>query len=137
MDIIFDRSNFHPVFSGDLSRAKRDILIVSPFVTLKRTHQIIRDLTPALSKKVKVRVITRPKEETGSRSLTAWEEAIRQLEAAGISLILKSGIHQKFSIIDQKIVWYGSINLLSYGSSEESMMRIESNNIAFELMERI
>lgn len=30
---------------------------------------------------------------------------------------------------------YGSINLLSYGSAEESMMRIESNKIAFELIE--
>jgi phosphatidylserine/phosphatidylglycerophosphate/cardiolipin synthase-like enzyme len=46
----------------------------------------------------------------------------------------KPNIHQKFAIIDQKIVWYGSINLLSYGSAEESMMRIESNKIAYELM---
>jgi hypothetical protein len=39
-----------------------------------------------------------------------------------------------FAIIDQKTVWYGSINLLSYGSAEESMMRIESNKIAYELL---
>jgi phosphatidylserine/phosphatidylglycerophosphate/cardiolipin synthase-like enzyme len=44
---------------------------------------------------------------------------------------------QKFAVIDQKIVWYGSINLLSYGSAEESMMRIESNKIAYELMESL
>jgi len=42
-----------------------------------------------------------------------------------------------FAIIDQKIVWYGSINLLSYGSSEESMMRIENTKIAYELMESL
>jgi hypothetical protein len=40
----------------------------------------------------------------------------------------------KSAIIDLKTVWYGSINLLSYGSAEESMMRIESNKIAYELM---
>lgn len=40
----------------------------------------------------------------------------------------------EFIIIDQKIVWDGSINLLSYGSAEESMMRIESNKIAYEFM---
>jgi len=31
-------------------------------------------------------------------------------------------------------VWYGSINLLSYGSAQESLMRLESPNIAQELI---
>ncbi len=134
VNIIFDKSNFYPVFSNDINRAKREILIVSPFITHRRTQQIIRDLKPALSKKVKVIVVTRPAEDFQNKNLHAWTEATQLLEAAGIQLIFKSGIHQKFSIIDQKIVWYGSINLLSYGSAEESMMRIESTNIAYELM---
>lgn len=69
--------------------------------------------------------------------LTAWKEATQQIETAGIHMVFKSNIHQKFAIIDQKIVWYGSINLLSYGSAEESMMRIESNKIVYELMESL
>lgn len=36
--------------------------------------------------------------------------------------------------MDQKVVWYGSINLLSYGTAQESIMRIESVNIANELL---
>jgi len=32
------------------------------------------------------------------------------------------------------VVWYGSINLLSYGKSEESMMRFENGEIAEELL---
>ena len=40
-------------------------------------------------------------------------------------LLFKANIHQKFAVIDQKIVWYGSINLLSYGSAQESLMRLE------------
>ena len=39
--------------------------------------------------------------------------------------------------MDQKIVWYGSINLLSYGSAQESIMRIEGSNIANELIKSI
>ena len=34
---------------------------------------------------------------------------------------------------EKPFVWYGSINLLSYGASEESVMRIESLEIAAEL----
>ncbi|HEX7583499.1 MAG TPA: hypothetical protein VF373_02325 [Prolixibacteraceae bacterium] len=52
-------------------------------------------------------------------------------------IVMKANIHQKFAILDQKIVWYGSINLLSFGSAEESIMRLESQNIAFELLKSI
>ena len=55
----------------------------------------------------------------------------------GVRVAFKSNIHQKFAIMDQKVVWYGSINLLSYGSAQESIMRIESSNIANELMKSI
>jgi len=37
-------------------------------------------------------------------------------------------------VIDQRTVWYGSNNLLSFGSAEESVTRLESPNIANELM---
>ena len=39
-----------------------------------------------------------------------------------------------YAVIDQRIVWYGSINLLSFGSAEESIMRLDSPNIANELI---
>ena len=58
----------------------------------------------------------------------------RPFEATKAIIIFKSNIHQKFAVIDQRIVWYGSINLLSYGSSEESIMRLDSLNIANELI---
>jgi phosphatidylserine/phosphatidylglycerophosphate/cardiolipin synthase-like enzyme len=95
---------------------------------------MMRDLRIAFEKGVKVTVVTRPSEDFQNKDLTAWTEATKQVEAAGIHLVFKPNIHQKFAIIDQKIIWYGSINLLSYGSAEESMMRIESNKIAYELI---
>ena len=56
------------------------------------------------------------------------------VEASGIHLIQKSSIHQKFAVIDENITWYGSINLLSFGYSEESIMRLQSSSIACELL---
>jgi len=52
-------------------------------------------------------------------------------------MVYKSNIHQKFAIIDNKLTWYGSINLLSFGYSEETIMRLESSSIASELIESI
>lgn len=34
------------------------------------------------------------------------------------SVVFKSNIHQKFAVMDQKIVWYSGNNLLSYGSAQ-------------------
>jgi len=45
-------------------------------------------------------------------------------------VICAEGIHQKFAIIDERVVWYGSVNLLSFGVSQESMMRIISGSVA-------
>lgn len=81
-----------------------------------------------------ITVLTRSAEDFQNKDLTAWNEAIEYIKTSGNHLVYKPNIHQKFAIIDQKIVWYGSINLLSYGSAEESMMRIESNKIAYELI---
>lgn len=37
--------------------------------------------------------------------------------------------------MDQNIVWYGNINILGDAKLEDSMMRLESKEIAAELME--
>ncbi len=68
---------------------------------------------------------------------TRLETVFTKIKHAGINLVFKSNIHQKFAIIDNKISWYGSINLLSFGYSEESVMRLESTSIAHELAESI
>ena len=43
---------------------------------------------------------------------------------------------QKFAIIDGSIVWYGSINLLSFSTSQESIMRLHSSSIARALIDK-
>ena len=42
---------------------------------------------------------------------------------------------EHFFIMDQNIVWYGNINILGNAKLEDSMMRLESKEIAAELME--
>ncbi|HBE42319.1 MAG TPA: helicase, partial [Bacteroidales bacterium] len=136
-DIIFNKTNFLPVYSNDIISASREILIVSPFVTKRRALQMMQNLMTALVKGVKVVVVTRPAEDFKDKDLTAWQTAMDFLRSSGVVVFFKSNIHQKFAVIDEKIVWYGSINLLSYGGAEESIMRLESSNIANELIRSI
>ena len=81
--------------------------------------------------------MTRPPEDYREKDRLLLKHALDTLKKEGINLLFKSNIHQKFAVIDQRIVWYGSINLLSFGSAEESIMRLESSNIANELLRSI
>ncbi|MEW5921595.1 MAG: phospholipase D-like domain-containing protein [Bacillota bacterium] len=98
---------------------------------------MLQNLEPALEKNVKVIVVTRPAIDFKGRDVDALQSTLDSLKDTGISVVFKSNIHQKFAVIDQRVVWYGSINLLSYGSAEESIMRLESSNIAIELIKSI
>jgi len=135
LDIIFTKENFLPVFNQDIIDAHKEILIVSPFIRQRRTLQMIRHLNIAICKPIRVTVVIRPEEDFPEKDHKAFQKARDLLAESGINIIFKANIHQKFAIMDQKIVWYGSINLLSYGSAQESIMRIESSNIANELMQ--
>jgi superfamily II DNA or RNA helicase len=133
-DIIFDNTTFLPVYKNDLLNAAREILIVSPFVTKRRISQMLPFLGAALDRKVKTIVVTRPSTDFKEKDRSSLEETLALLNTAGVQVAYKSNIHQKFAIFDQNIIWYGSINLLSFGRAEESIMRLENPGIADELL---
>ena len=136
-DIIFDKDSFLPVFSNDIAGAKKEILIVSPFVRKRRATQMIQHLKIALEKGTRAIAVTRPAEDFKAKDRFVLERVLEILKDNGIRVVFRPNIHQKFAVMDQKTVWYGSINLLSYGSAQESIMRIESSNIANELIKSI
>ena len=134
---IFDKSNFLPVYINDVMSSAREIVVVSPFVSKKRSLLMMKHLEVALQKNVKITIVTRPVDDFKEKDRVAVQDVFDFLQTAGVNLIVKSNIHQKFAVVDQRIVWYGSINLLSFGSAEESIMRLDSPNIANELMRSI
>jgi phosphatidylserine/phosphatidylglycerophosphate/cardiolipin synthase-like enzyme len=79
-------------------------------------------------------VVTSPVDDFNGMDITVLQSCLELLKNAGVRVVFRPNIHQKFAVIDQRIVWYGSINLLSFGSAEESIMRLESPNIANELI---
>ena len=136
-NIIFNKDSFFPVYLRDITASSKHILIVSPFVTQKRLEQMMRHFSELLKNEVKITIITRPAEDFRKEGRSRLQSLFSTLKSSNIRLILKPKIHQKFAVIDHRITWYGSINLLSFGYSEESIMRLESSSIACELEESI
>jgi superfamily II DNA or RNA helicase len=137
LNIIFTKDNFLPVFTQDIVAAHKEILIVSPFIRQKRTRKMIQHLFVALGQRIRITIVIRPKEDFPEKDHHQYQKALDLLTESGLTILFKSNIHQKFAVMDQTIVWYGSINLLSYGNAQESIMRIESAHIANELIKSI
>ncbi len=132
-DIIFDRQSFIQPFLQDIRNAKKSIRIVSPFVKEERVEWLLSAMQGG-SPPSELTVVTRPCDAFRGKSSSDAFQAIRHLRECGANVLCKNAIHQKFAVIDEKIVWYGSINLLSFGSSQESIIRIISRSVARTLM---
>ena len=57
------------------------------------------------------------------------------LRNAGFYIELLEDHCEHYAVIDNKIVWYGSMNLLSKDDLEDNIMRVVDKNIAAELLE--
>ena len=136
-NLIYDGKSFYPVFSDDIFRAKTGLLIVSPFMRKNRLTQIVKLLTPVMLNGITVTVVTRPPEDFKESEQSTVRQNAEFLKNCGIKVKYKSEFHQKFTVIDQKITWYGSVNFLSFGKHEESIMRFENYDLAGQLIDTV
>ena len=134
VSIIHDGRSFLPVYNNDISNARKEIVIVSPYMRRNRLVSMVKVLSGAALNGVSITVVTRPQEDFKESERSVLSENIEYLKSANINIILKSKIHQKFTVIDGNTVWYGSVNFLSFGKSEESVMRFDSFEIGGELL---
>ncbi len=137
VNIIYDGKSFYREYCNDILAAKKEILIVSPFMRKGRVTQLIKILTSAVTKDVSVMIITRPPRDFKEKEQKNVIDITTNLEKYGIKVTYRSGFHQKFTVIDNEVVWYGSVNFLSFGIAEESIMRFANQDIAGQLLDTI
>ncbi|MBQ6336284.1 MAG: DEAD/DEAH box helicase family protein [Ruminococcus sp.] len=136
-NLIYDGKSFYPVFADDVTHATKEILIVSPFMRKNRLTQTIILLSQVILNGVTVTVVTRPPEDFKEKESETVIQNAELLLGHGIQVKYKSEFHQKFTVIDQKVAWYGSVNFLSYGTHEESIMRFENYDLAGQLIDTV
>ena len=132
--MLFDEKIFYKAFIRDLEGCRSELFIESPYITSKRVKLLIPNFNRLLSKGVKIYIMTRdPKEHNKSMEFQS-ECTISQFERMGVQVLLCIGNHhRKLAILDRKILWEGSLNILSQNQSREIMRRIESEELALEM----
>lgn len=121
---IFDEGQFESALSHDIQNAKQSVVIFSGYITPARAAKMADLLRTKVLQGVKVRCVTRPPRSNGSIPEAAGREAIEMLEGIGVVVDCRTRIHQKICLIDNEIVWLGSLNALSHMyHSDETMTR--------------
>ena len=132
---IYDYESYAKVYCRDLEDAKTSIVVSSPSLRYSKVNKFISDMKPLQERGVKITVLTWNPDSYNFGNPIHKMEMIRTLNEAGIEVVLKEENCLHFAVIDNSIVWYGSLNLLGKEDVEDNIMRIESDEIAAELFE--
>lgn len=131
---LHDEKTFYKAFLKDLEACTSEVIIESPYITNYRGYQLRCIFQKLVDRDVKVYVITRAPEEHEENLRIQAEGEIAEMEIMGVQVLLCSGNHhRKLAILDRKIFWEGSLNILSQGKSREIMRRIESKRLTMQM----
>lgn len=131
---LLNQNDFYGVLIKDLSKAKHEVIIESPFMSLKRLNYLIPIFRQLTRRGVRVIINTKPFEEQDAGYSSQAEECIALLVELGVEVLITGGHHRKLAIVDRQILYEGSLNILSQNDSCEIMRRICSEQLAIQMI---
>lgn len=134
---LYNEKTFYKTFIRDLACCRSEAIIESPFITTQRTATLLPYLRKAMSHGVRVVINTRPPQEHDEYMRNEAERGIAILQGIGVEILLTGGHHRKLAIFNRSVLWEGSLNALSQNNSSEVMRRIESEQLATQMIDYI
>ena len=133
---IFDIDSYEKVYEKDLLEANKEIIISSPGLNHVKVDAFIKLIKQRQEDGVKLTVITLNPEGYPEEKIEDTKRLVEKLKNCGVRIKLQEHMHEHFAIIDEEIVWYGSMNFLSRAKVDDNLMRVKSKDVAQELLER-
>ena len=134
-NVIFGTDTYEEVYERDLREANKEIIISSPGINRAKVNAFLSLIKQRQEDGVKITVMTLNPEGYPEEKIEDTKVLIEILENCGINVRLRDHMHEHFAIIDDEIVWYGSMNLLSRAKVEDNLIRVKSTDVAQELLE--
>lgn len=131
---IFDWKSYLDVFEHDINSSHSEVVVSSPGLGSRKVWKFIKDVTPLQERGIRIAVMTLSPSSYPEDAAEHQKELIEVLASAGTAVRSAERFREHFAVIDNSIVWYGSMNLLSKEKEEDSMMRVENASIAQELL---
>lgn len=132
---IYDIENYAETYWKDLEEANSAVVVSSPRLNNQKVDRIIKILGKRRELGVKVTIVTWHPDAYKYGKDDVRMELMERLRKAGFEIRLVEESCEHYAVIDNEIVWYGSVNLLSKEDAEDNLMRVCSKDIAAELLE--
>ena len=132
---IYDIENYAETYWKDLEEANSAVVVSSPRLNNQKVDRIINMLGKRRELGVKVTIVTWHPDAYKYGKDDVRMELMERLRKAGFEIRLVEESCEHYAVIDNEIVWYGSVNLLSKEDAEDNLMRVCSKDIAAELLE--
>lgn len=114
-ETIFDATTFERPFHEDLSNARHSIVISTIRLRWHRTPKIIELLAASSLRGVSITIII---SETGHHE--------REMQAMGFNILHRPTCKMQCAVIDQRIGWYGGVNLICRSIADANVIRMTS-----------
>ena len=134
---LYTEKNFWAKFFEDLKTIKERLILLSPFLSVRRSGIFLDYFRALRARSVDIRVYTRPKNQQTGEMANQADIVIEQLRGIGVAVIERRSMHQKIAIIDDAIAWEGSLNILSHKDTEEHMRRFEGLSTIEEIIRNL
>lgn len=121
-------------FRADLAAASEQVVILSPFLSGNRAAHYYPVLEALVVRNVAVAVYARPRKEQPESLRDHYNEVEHRLRMLGAQFSARPGMHEKIAAIDGRILWHGSLNILSHNDTRESMLRFDSPDLVGEIL---
>ena len=132
---LYDERSFYDAFAKDVGRAKRSVVIESPYLTERRALQFCRLFRRMDKQGVKIRVNTRnPRHHDKTLEIQSWKAMSILREHNVVVCTYNDMRHRKLAIIADTVLWEGSLNILSQNSSRELMRRTVSKDLCSQVL---
>lgn len=120
---LFNESTFRPAFAQDLKDARERIVVFSPHLTARGILRWSDALRINRVTGVKVEIVTLPPYQQPAAAEEIGE-VLKGLEEVGFTVAFRSMIHEKFAIVDDRVLWLGALDILSHKDTYHTMLRI-------------
>lgn len=132
---IYDSGNYMDIFERDVVEAGKKIIVSSPELTQDKVARFIYLVKPKQEAGVSVTVITTEPENISYGSPEFHQGLLKEMEESGIYVIVRDEVAEHFAVIDDELVWHGGMNLLGREDAWDNLMRVNSYQVATELLE--
>ena len=131
---IYDSGNYGDVFERDLVEAEKSIVVSSPELVRDKVDRFLYLVKARQEAGCKVTVITLEDENSRYGNSLFTGDMIRDMQKAGINVVVRNEVIEHFAVIDDALVWHGGMNLLGKEDARDNLMRIRSVQVAAELL---